>query len=228
MSLTIEHVERKLSERSGFRLQLIINENRSDVLAILDRGQNWAKVSMHRMFLEAPENVIDAVANYVQALDKSAFSVIRTYISENFHRFDYSHRIDPRNLETRGKFYDLQKIYDQVNQEYFERQIKLKITWLNRIPKKSCSRIIYGQYFQALRLIKINRLLDDPAFPEYFVAYVIYHEMLHHVVPYFVDEKGLTRIHSKEFKEREKLFRHYRAAKDWEQEFRYSFFAELN
>lgn len=228
MSLTVEHVEQKLSERSGFRCQLIINENRSNVLSILDRGKNWARLSLHRMFLDAPENVIEALANYVQALDKSAFSVIRAYISENFHRFDYSHRVNPKILDAKGKCYDLRSIYEQINREYFDGKVNLKIVWQNRIPKKTCSRIIYGQYFQALRLIKINRLLDDPAFPEYFVAYVIYHEMLHHVVPHFVDQKGVTRIHGKEFKEREKLFRYYRLAKEWELEFRYSFFAELN
>jgi predicted SprT family Zn-dependent metalloprotease len=198
------------------------------MLSILERGKNWARISLHAMFLEAPENVIEAVANYVQVLDKSAFSTIRGYINENLHRVDYSHRVNPRHLEISGKFYDLKQIYEQINKDYFGGQLRLMITWLNRTPKKNCSQIIYGQYFHSLRLIKINRLLDDPSFPEFFISFVIYHEMLHHVVPHYIDEKGISRVHSKEFKEREKLFKNYREAVEWEQEFRYSFFAELN
>jgi hypothetical protein len=228
MSFAVENVQRLLSRRSGMRCDLIINENHSNMLAVLGRGPDWARISIHRMFLEAPESVINAIARYVAACDKSAFSLIRAYITANVHRFNYSHRVNPRLLEARGEVYNLQKIYDKINAEYFEDRLRLMITWQNRLPKKNCSRIVYGQYFQTLRLIKINRLLDDAYFPNYFVSFVVYHEMLHHAIPHYVDENGITKIHSIEFKEREKQFKHYRKAKEWELEFRRSFFAELN
>lgn len=222
MIFTAKHIQQKLSELSGFQCDLVINENRSHVLSILDRGKNWARISMHRMFLEAPENVLNALAQYIIELDKSAFSVVRSFIRENMQRFDYSDRL--KNLEVEGKFYDLQKIYNDLNKQYFNNEVSLKLTWLNRIPKRSASRIVYGQYFQALRLIKVNRLLDDPHFPDFFVSFVVYHEMLHHVVPTYIDDKGLARIHNKEFKKREKSFQYYAQAKEWEQEFRHQFF----
>ena len=51
--------------------------------------------------------------------------------------------------------------------------------------------------------------------PRYFVAYIVYHEMLHHVIP---GSRGLGRVnlHPPEFKEREREFRHFQRALDWE------------
>jgi hypothetical protein len=48
--------------------------------------------------------------------------------------------------------------------------------------------------------------------------------MLHHVCPSYVDEKGLHRIHSKEFKNKEKQFIHYELAQRWVREHHADFF----
>lgn len=228
MTFTLEHVKKQISKHSGYQLDIILNENRSSMLSVLDQRGNWAKLSLHRMFLEAPEAVISAVATYLKERSESAFAVIRTYIRANLHRFDYSHKLDPRTLYSEGKIYNLQEIYDKINQEYFNNEVKLWISWQDRPSKKNCSRIVFGQYFEVLKLIKINKMMDDVSFPKYFVSYVVYHEMLHHVIPSYIDEKGISRIHSKEFKEREQYFKDYRKAKAWELEHRHKFFAELN
>ncbi|MDR3624341.1 MAG: hypothetical protein P4L16_04285 [Chlamydiales bacterium] len=228
MAELLENVKQRLSDKSGFEFELIINENSSNMLAVLDKRDKWAKLSLHKMFLEAPESVITAVATYVKKKDSSAFAVIRSYIHSNLPRFDYSHRLDARTLYTNGKVYHLQKVYDEINKKYFESKVKLWITWFDRLPKKNCSRIVFGQYFEALKLIKINKMLDDRSFPRYFIDYVVYHEILHHVVPSYIDEKGVARVHSKEFKERELIFKDYHRAKAWELEHRHQFFAEFN
>jgi hypothetical protein len=54
--------------------------------------------------------------------------------------------------------------------------------------------------------------------PRYFVAYVLYHEMLHHVVPMpVVDGKRI--FHGDEFQLKERVFRHYDRAMRWEARF---------
>lgn len=224
MTKLLENVKQKLAGRLGHEFELIINENRSDMLSILDKKDKWAKLSMHKMFLRAPEKVINAVATYVKEQDSSAFAVIRSFIHDNLPRFDYSHRLDPRKLYACGKVYHLQEIYDRINREYFNNRVKLWITWFDRLPKKNCSHIVFGQYFEALKLIKINKMLDDRDFPKYFISYVVYHEMLHHIVPSYIDEKGVARVHGKEFKEREMLFKDYHRAKAWELEHRHELF----
>ena len=227
MTLSVECVKQKLSERTGYDLEIIVNENRSSILNVLSKKGNRAKLSLHRMFLNAPDTVIDAVASFLKNRQDPSIAVVRSFIQTNLQRVDYSHRLNPRTLYTQGKVYNLQQIYDEVNYEYFSGKVKLALTWFNKSQKKT-SRIIYGQYYEALKLIKINKLLDDHEFPKYFLAFVIYHEMLHHEVPSYIDERGVQCIHSKQFKEREHKFKDYKKAKEWELEFRHRYFAELN
>lgn len=221
-------MKQRLCKHSGFDLDIILNENRCSMLTVLGKRGRWAKLSLHRMFLDAPEDVLTAIAAYIKEKDEASFQIIRSYISSMRHRVDYSHRLKTSSLYTRGKVYDLQEIYDEVNWEYFQGKLKLWITWFDRSNKKRGSRVVFGQYLNALKLIKINKMLDDAAFPKYFLDFIVYHEMLHHKIPSYLDEKGVLRVHSKEFKEKERAFKQYKQAKAWELEHRHQFFAELN
>ena len=57
--------------------------------------------------------------------------------------------------------------------------------------------------------------MDNRDFPDYFVAFVIYHEMLHHVYPAYVDDTGQKHIHTKAFKEQERQFKRFQEAQKW-------------
>lgn len=128
-------------------------------------------------------------------------------------------------LFTQGLHYDLKKIFDQINEEYFEKKISLSITWSGSGSRIAKTRRLLGSYHEKKRLIKIHRLLDNIVFPEYFLSYVVYHEILHHVCP--PKKRGKRRIHHKTFIEREKEFREYRAVKEWEKQNRKLFFRGL-
>ena len=47
-------------------------------------------------------------------------------------------------------------------------------------PRRS---IKLGSYSATERLIRVHPALDRPWVPRYFVSYIVYHEMLHHVIP---------------------------------------------
>ena len=72
-----------------------------------------------------------------------------------------------------------------------------------RKSKERASTIKLGSYSAVDRLIRVHPALDQKWVPRYFVAYIVYHEMLHHVIP---GSRGLGRVnlHPPEFKEREK------------------------
>ena len=64
-------------------------------------------------------------------------------------------------------------------------------------------------------VIKINPILNDREVPDYFIEYIVYHEMLHAVYPPI--RIGPKRaVHHKKFLEMEKTFPHYDIAKKWE------------
>lgn len=208
------HFHRRLESQTGIKLSVKINDNRSTMLSV-----KWepdvTKVSLHRMFLDAPQNIMQALGCYLKGEHKKIAPAIRGYIEEHFRHLDYSRELDLSKLQTQGNIYNLREIYDRLNREYFNGQSDLHITWYGQVKKKECDRLTFGLFRDPLRLIKINRMLDHSFFPDYFVGYVVYHEMLHSACPAYVDNKGLTHIHSDFFKEREKKYRFYPESKRW-------------
>lgn len=208
------HFQQKLEEKAGMKLQLKINDNRSTMLSVRWEPDQ-TKVSLHRMFLQAPRNVMDSLACYLRREHQEISPTIKYFIEENIKKLDYSHMLDPQKLSFQGSIYNLQKQYNTINQEYFDNQLDLNITWFGKPNQRNRTRVTFGLYHEPLRLIKINRMMDSPRFPEYVVNYIIYHEMLHHVCPSYHDQKGIHRIHSKEFKEKEIQFHQYTLAQNW-------------
>lgn len=206
--------QKELEETAGMKLQLKINDNRSTMLSVRWEP-NCAKVSLHRMFLQAPRNVMDSLACYLRREEKMLSQNVKSFIEENVHKLDYTHRVDHQKLCAEGNVYNLRKIYDRLNEEYFHGSLNLSITWYGKPKRRNRTKVTFGLYYNPLKLIKINRILDNPTFPDYVVSYVIYHEMLHHVCPPYVDKKGINRIHSKEFKQQEAQFKHFEIAQKW-------------
>lgn len=207
-------LQQQLQHRVGGNLQIKINDNRSTMLSV-KWEPDCTKVSLHRMFLQAPQNIMQALACYLRGEHRQIAPSIKAYIEYNLQRLDYSHELDLTKLQTKGRVYHLKQIYDRLNRQYFDGKLKLHITWFDWPQRKKRSRITFGLFHDPLKLIKVNRILDNKHFPEYFVEYVIYHEMLHYVCPAYVDERGMKHIHSKEFKEREKEYQYFKEAQKW-------------
>jgi hypothetical protein len=64
-------------------------------------------------------------------------------------------------------------------------------------------------------LIRVHPVLDKDWVPRYFVEYIVYHELLHHLIP-TVRIGGVNVLHPSEFGAREREFRHYARALAWE------------
>lgn len=207
-------LQQKLERGSRKRIHLKINDNRSTMLSV-----RWeptcTKVSLHRMFLDAPQNIMKELVCYVHRQQDQISPTIKAFIEDQLKCFDYSHELDLSKLYSKGNVYDLQKIYNDLNRKYFGNKLKLHITWFGRFSMRKRSRVTFGLYHDPLKLIKINRLLDSPSFPDYLVEYVIYHEMVHYVCPSYYDAQGVHRIHSREFKELEMQYQHYHLAQEW-------------
>ncbi len=123
-------------------------------------------------------------------------------------------------LRPKGDLYNLEEIYHQINRDYFDSQVDAKITWFGRGVRTPKSSMTFGSYNHQLKLIKINRLLDSEAYPEFFVRYIVYHEMLHNILPPRRGSRGRRDIHHSDFKEREKAFEEFHQAKEFIKEWR--------
>lgn len=222
--------QKNIESAANKKVSLKINDNRSTMLSIKWEAE-CTKVSMHRMFLEAPQNIMTALACHIVEENSDPSPTVRAYIEEKLRSFDYSHELSKKKLITQGRFYNLDELYRGINEEYFDNRIDLAITWYGQVNRRKRNKVTFGLYQDPLKLIKIHRILDKPHhfinrpyFPEFFVRFVIYHEMLHHVVPSYYDEEGKHRIHSKEFRKREAEFREFDLAQGWMNDHHDNFF----
>lgn len=106
-----------------------------------------------------------------------------------------------------GTHHDLAPLFERLNLEYFENALILpRLGWSRRVWRTQL-----GCFDPALGQIVINCQLDRPGVPEYVVAYVLYHEMLHlkHPVKF---ERCRRESHSAKFRAEEKKFADYRRA----------------
>jgi hypothetical protein len=198
---------------------LSITDNRHSIITHrVQRGTLHVRV--HHMFLDAPAAVVDALVRYVTRGDRVASQALGHYIDDNGVRL--ARRKRSAALVTKGKHHDLLALLDDVNERYFDGAVRPLITWGKRGARGARLRggrprktIKLGSYSGVDRLVRVHPALDQAWVPRYFVAYIVYHEMLHHVIP---ASRGLGRVnlHPPEFKEREKEFRHYERALDWE------------
>jgi len=123
------------------------------------------------------------------------------------------------NLRHEGKYFDLRAIFERLNQRYFRGRLRgYKVMWGRRRKYRPKNYFTFGTIQEEDRVIRINPLLDQPFVPLWFLQYVLYHEMLHSVVPDEVASRGRRRIHTDKFNRRERKFRSYQRARRWEDE----------
>jgi hypothetical protein len=118
-----------------------------------------------------------------------------------------------------GKFFNLRSIFDKLNSQYFRGRLKgYSIVWGRKRRQRPKDSIVFATIQEEDRMIRIHPLLDRSFVPTWFLEYVIYHEMLHAMVPDRYDSAGRRLVHHEGFVERERKFRWFRRAKVWEQE----------
>ncbi len=118
-----------------------------------------------------------------------------------------------------GRYFDLKAIFDKINARYFSNRLRrYTITWGRKRKLRPKEYFVFGTIQEDDRLIRIHPLLDAPFVPAWFLEYVIFHEMLHSVVPDELDPSGRRRVHTEAFNLREREFRFYKRARLWEEE----------
>ena len=236
-ALDIEHFLLQLNRRLKGRLgDLQLTDNRSTILtsAPLDgrsskrrpsgdedpAGADSIALRIHRAFVFAPAPVLDAVASFAgRALAKprrrAALGVIRAYFDQTTGGSRKEREV---HLQPQGCCYDLARICDELNRQFFDGELEVQITWGRRLStdRRRCRQhsIQLGSYVEEERLIRLHRILDRPEVPRYVVESVAHHELLHAAMP--AVGHGRRRLsHPAEFRLRERLFPRLDEAEQW-------------
>lgn len=114
--------------------------------------------------------------------------------------------------------YHLKEILDLLSKKYFNDLEELEITWgKTQVGEaRRCRKL--GCFIPSEKRIRISRILDDKEIPDYFISFIVYHEVLHHLFPPKKGKRGRRLIHHKEFRAEEKKFKEYALVKEWEKQ----------
>ncbi len=123
------------------------------------------------------------------------------------------------NRQEEGRHFDLRKIFENLNRRYFRGRLRnYEVKWGRRRKQRPKEYFIFGTIQEEDRIIRINPALDQSFVPLWFLQYVLYHEMLHSIVPDEALPGGRRRVHTEEFNRREQIFPNYTRARRWEEE----------
>jgi len=179
--------------------------------------EDTAYVRLSDALRDAPRPVVEAAA---------AILLGRLYrreppkdLLEIYRRYSYARATRERLLRLRqrrarrvdhrpaGAHHDLTPLFVRLNERYFQNALtQPRLGWSPRNW-----RTMLGCFDPALSQIVINRQLDQPGVPEYVVAYVLYHEMLHLKHP-MKFARCRRESHSPAFRKEEKKFGDYQRA----------------
>jgi hypothetical protein len=226
-----DSLERRIrAHLSRGRVQVTLTDNRYTMISVRrlaarddrpgvgrSRGERRYEVRLHHMFADADPVITRALAHYIADNDADASRILGDFIDANAgHVRGRARRTPTQLIFTAGEHHDLRAIFDELNARYFGNRIDAAITWGARSgrPRRRNS-IKMGSYSVEDRLIRIHRSLDRAFVPRFFVAWIVFHEMLHQVHDIRV-KNGRREFHSKEFLAAEAEFELYDQAKLWE------------
>ncbi len=171
---------------------------------------------LHHMFARAHEPVMRALAGFTGKNRRAHGRAIDEYVRQHRDLIKSSAPRADAPLAARGQVHDLLDIFAALNARHFDNQVQARIGWGRRAPGGRRRSIKMGVYFHDHKIIRIHPALDDQRVPRHFVEMVVFHEMLHQVIPPSVDGAGRRSVHGREFRAAERTFPGYERARAWE------------
>lgn len=203
---TLSSLQEFINKRVSQSVRLVLTRNQVTMASIRQMPHGVLSLRLHEGFLQAPHDVIDALVRYIRTHCREAWRVVSQFAAD----------IEPINSrkgqgakKTMGQVYDLKLIAESVNGQFFNGRVSCAICWgrqpvVRRGRRKSRS-IRFGSWNAHTGCIRIHPQLDDERVPEEFVRYIVFHEMLHAVVP-ALRIQGRRYHHSAQFKALERTF----------------------
>lgn len=217
-----EALRAQLQDRLGAylshgRARVMITDNMRTMMSV-KRGHGVYTFRLHHMFVDAPPMVLRAAVAYAQQQDAEAAELLRAFIDANEDAIRARHEPRAFTVDVEGRHHNLQAIFDELNRHYFGGAIKARITWGARSRRKqSRASIKLGTYTVEDELVRVHPVLDAADVPRYYLAWVIYHEMLHEIHDMPVVD-GRRVYHTRAFRQAEAKFEQYAEAVLWERQ----------
>ncbi len=211
-------------------VDVILTNNRSTMVSFKKQKGRYI-VRLHKIFRHADETILRILATYLTCDSSAASAAIDSFIGEHQEEIRAGNRERNVHLKPTGQHHNLNETLSRVNAKYFNNKAKVDITWgrksirtqnnQNPLQKKTHvqkhlkSRALASYDFD-LKVIRVHRVLDTTEIPSYVLDWIVFHELLHHVLPVEKDIRGNSKYHTKHFRQLEQAFERYEDAKRWE------------
>jgi hypothetical protein len=124
---------------------------------------------------------------------------------------------DQAAWKTKGVAYDVEEIFRSVNQRYFNDTVRSIIRWGAHASLTSYQTFRRDREGNRVSLITIAGVYDHPKVPRFAIEGVVFHEMLHVVIP-CPTRHGRRVVHGAEFKKAERTYPAFEMWRKWERE----------
>lgn len=184
----------------------------SSSLFSLNSSKGPIRLNINICFMNASSKVLDDILKVIFRKDKKA----QMRVKLNAEKDEFSDilielaAISMPQSSSQGQHYNLGHSFQRVNDSYFNGELaEPALLWNRTINIRRM-----GYWSPIRKAVVINILLDSAEVPKYVLDFVIYHELLHSVLG---SKAGKSKIysHTKEFKQKERLFSHYHEAENF-------------
>ena len=199
----------------GKGLELRLTNNHYSMISVRRKVDGY-RLRLHRMFAGAAPRTMRALARYMVHNDRRASRLLGEFIERHQHIIkSQAQPVRRIALRTAGQHHDLQKVFDRLNAERFDGGLDARITWGASSSVRARRSIKMGSFAVEDRVIRIHPILDQADVPDYFVKWIVFHEMLHG--KHDILRKGERRVfHSQAFLDDERTYPDYARATAWE------------
>lgn len=215
-------IELVLSERLGVKVHVSMGRSRTQPVRATRDGDAWS-MRLHRMFAQAPRPILADLASWLKSgrRARAACARLDAWIDQSLAEIPPAPARAPV-LHPRGRCYDLGELAERITRtelagEFGPEAPLPRLTWGRRSRSSSRRSLRLGSFEPTARLVRLHPVQDQPGVPEWFVRFVLFHELLHAVHPPAKDAGGRWIHHGSDFRRREQAHPDYSRALSWEQ-----------
>jgi predicted metal-dependent hydrolase len=193
--------------------ELLIEIFHHSLLYRYSTDRDITTIRMSEGFIKSSDEILETlIKSALLGKNKKAVETIRAFAeteeySDVLLELDMVAELDGESAQ--GRFYDLDALFEIVNQQYFQGTLtKPRLVWSGIFSSRK-----FGHYERVRDRIVLSQTLDSDRVPQYTVEFVLYHELLHkYHGTQWVNGKCL--VHTPEFRRSERQFAQYIEAED--------------
>lgn len=219
-TMTPSHWESDLSAFLRREVHVTYGRARQTPVQVQPDTEPALRVRLHRFFESASPDIVDALGRWIRAgrRARAACTRIDAWIEQRLGELPPR---SPRNspLRAAGACYDLRRLLSEVIHAHVPELADSEpaVTWGQRGRSRGVNSLDLGTFDHQSHLVRLHPVLDHAAVPEFFVRFVLFHELLHAAIPSLTTASGRHQHHPPGFRERERSHPDYRQALAWEE-----------